>query len=280
MSNRIGLLRLDYIFSVVTPMLIAIYLNGLNPLDHIDIIVGFAMLAITGNTWNDLIDMKDPNEKETLQRVEGYHPREIFTIGLSTFVLGVVLLLRTCFAYWINAIFLVIIIAMVLGYCVWFKPVPILNHILLGASHIVLPYFMIKIDAAGIAPWGYLYLSSDEWILMFAFFFFAITGEFVHEVIDGDSLRKHLSLRQCQIVIWIFSILTLCFALFAFFTVLWTAIYFLPLLFFPIGIMFTFRRPTESTKGVKDAGILMGNFLMIFFMCLIILRLRGIIVAF
>ena len=98
MSNRIGLLRLDYIFSVVTPMLIAIYLNGLNPLDHIDIIVGFAMLAITGNTWNDVIDMKDPTEKETLQRVEGYHPREIFTIGLSTFVLGVVLLLRTCFA--------------------------------------------------------------------------------------------------------------------------------------------------------------------------------------
>jgi len=39
MSNRIGLLRLDYIFSVITPMLIAIYLNGLNPLDHIDIIV-------------------------------------------------------------------------------------------------------------------------------------------------------------------------------------------------------------------------------------------------
>jgi hypothetical protein len=139
---------------------------------------------------------------------------------------------------------------------------------------------MIKIDAAGITPWGFLNLSSDEWVLMFAFFFFAITSEFVHEVIDGDSLRKHLSIRQCQIVIWIFSIVTIVLALFAFFMVPWTAIYFLPLLLFPIGIIFTFRRPTESTKGVKDVGILMGNFLMLFFICLIILQLRGIIVIY
>ena len=81
MGSRFGLLRLDYTFSVIIPMLMAIYLNRLNPFNHIDILIGFLFFAITGNTWNDVIDMRDPNEVETLKRVEGYHPKEIFTIG-------------------------------------------------------------------------------------------------------------------------------------------------------------------------------------------------------
>jgi len=41
----------------------------------------------------------------------------------------------------------------------------------------------------------------------------------------------------------------------------------------PIGTMFTFRHPTESTQGVKDVGILIGNFLMIYFITLIIMKI-------
>lgn len=49
MSRRIDLLRLDYLLSVLIPMLTAIFLNRLNLFVHIDIIIGFAFLAVTGN---------------------------------------------------------------------------------------------------------------------------------------------------------------------------------------------------------------------------------------
>lgn len=270
MSSRFGLLRLDYTFSVLVPMLIAIYLNNLNPFKHIDILLGFTFLAITGNTWNDVIDMRDPNEIETLRRVEGYHPREIFIIGLVSFILGFSLLLRTCFQNFLNAILLIIVIVMVLIYCKWAKLVPILNLVLLGASHVLLPYFMIKIDA------GLPLMSDNEWILMVIFLTFALTGQLVHETIDKvSSLRKYFSLRQCQILIWIFSIISLILGLWAF--IILGEFYFFPFIFLPIGTMYTFRHPTESTQGVKDVGILIGNFLLIYFVCLITMQMVGVI---
>ncbi len=275
MSKRIDLLRLDYTFSVIVPILLAIFLNDLNPFEHLDILLGFIFLAITGNTWNDVIDMRHPEELETLERVEGYHPREIFIIGLTAFGFGFTLLLRTCFEHWVNGILLAIIIVMVLSYCVWVKPIPIFNHFLLGVSHILLPYFMIKIDAG--YPLDNL-LNTTEWVLMLTFFSFAITGQFVHEVIDGDSLRKYLSLKQCQIIIIISALITLSFAIWAF--VIYPGpykYYFIPFILFPLGTMFTFRRPTESTRGVKDVGILIGNFLLIYFACLIALQMSGVI---
>jgi hypothetical protein len=270
MATRFGLLRLDYTFSVIIPMLIAIYLNRLNLFYHLDILIGFTFLAITGNTWNDVIDMKDPTEVETIKRVEGYHPKEIFTIGLVTFFLGITLLLRTCIQHFINAIFLIIIIISVLIYCKWVKPIPFINHILLGTSHMLFPYFMIKIDA------GLPLLNFDlELPLLMTFIVFALTGQFVHEVIDGDALVKHYTLKQCQKLIWGFSILTLILAVWTFIVLL--NLYFIPFVFFPIGTMYTFRRPTRSTKGVKDIGILIGNFVLIYFLCLISLQMVGVI---
>lgn len=270
MASRFGLLRLDYTFSVIIPMLLAIYLNQLNLFYHIDIIIGFIFLAITGNTWNDVIDMRDPNETETLKRVKGYHPKEIFTIGFISFILGITLLLRTCIQHLLNAIFLLIIIIMVLLYCVWLKPVPFLNHFLLGASHMLFPYFMIKVDAG--LP---LVDIEKELPLLVAFFAFGLTGQFVHEVIDSDSLTKHFSLRQCQIIIWISSLISFGLGIWAF--IILEQYYFFPFIFLPLGTIYTFRRPTKSTQGVKDIGILVGNFLLIYFLCLITLQTVGVI---
>ena len=72
MSKGFKLLRIEYIFSVLIPCLLSIYLNDYDIGSQIWILTGFAFYAITGNTLNDVIDMKDPNEKETLERVEGY----------------------------------------------------------------------------------------------------------------------------------------------------------------------------------------------------------------
>ena len=269
MSRRIDLLRLDYIFSVIIPILIAIYLNNLNPFEHFDIIIGFIFLAITGNTWNDVADMKDPNEEETLKRVEGYTPREIFTIGLASFFFGITLLLRTCLKFPINGLFLILIIGMVLLYVKWLKPIPILNQILLGASHVFLPYLMIKVDA------NVPLISDLEWFLMLTLLAFAVTGQFVHEVIDSDALTKYFNLLQCQIIIWISSIITLILAVCV--IAISEEYYFVPFLFMPIGTIYTFRRPTKSNKGVKDVGILIGNFLLLYFICLITIQMVGLI---
>ena len=57
MSKGFNLLRIEYLFSVLIPCLLAIYLNNFEFVDHLWILSGFAFYAITGNTLNDFIDM-------------------------------------------------------------------------------------------------------------------------------------------------------------------------------------------------------------------------------
>ena len=88
MSKGFRLLRIEYVFTVIIPCLLCIYLNGYDVLPQLWILMGFFFYAITGNTLNDVIDMKDPNEKETLERVAGYQRKEILVISLTCFALG------------------------------------------------------------------------------------------------------------------------------------------------------------------------------------------------
>jgi hypothetical protein len=262
MSRRIDLLRLDYAFSVIVPMLMAIYFNDLNLLDHLDIIIGFGFLAVTGNTLNDAIDMRNPKEEDTLERTKGYHWKEIATIGVITFVFGMMFFLRTIRAHPINAVYLASSIIMVIVYCVK-KDILIVNQILLGVSHVFFPYIMIKTDA-GSTP----VLSDIEWFLMLCFFSFAFTGNVVHEIIDGDSISK-LSLKGQQMVVIISSCITIGIGILV--LIVLKDIYFLPFVLIPIGSIYTFRKPTRSTKGVKDVGIILGNVIMVYFILLIVL---------
>jgi hypothetical protein len=269
MIKRIELLRLDYLFSVLIPLLLAIYLNNLNPFNYFDIIVAFIFLGISGNTWNDYFDMKNPEDKITIARVKGYHPREIFSIGLGSFFLGITLLIRRFLQNFSNIILIGIIIFLVLLYCVSLKSVPILNNIILVFSHVILPYYIIKINSQTSLIW------INEIIILIAFFLFSTTAQFVHEVIDDEALVKSYSLRTCQVIIWSFSIGTIIFATFG--ILLLQDYYLFPILFVPLGIMFTFRKPTRSTTGVKDVGLLLGNLLLLYFICLITIQLNGII---
>ncbi len=262
MSKRIDLLRLDYMFSVIVPMLLAIYFNDLSIMDHLDILVGFGFLAITGNTLNDAIDARDPDDHETHERIEGYHWKEIAAIGIIAFIFGIMMFARTVQEHPINGVYLAASIIMVIVYCVK-KDVIIFNQILLGISHVFFPYLMIKTDANS-SP----LLSQMEWIIMLCFFSYAFSGQIVHEVIDKDSISR-LSLRGQQITVIVSSIITIIFG--AIVLIILEDIYFLPLAFIPFGSIYTFRKPTESTKGVKDVGIIMGNIIMIYFLVLIII---------
>ncbi|KKK45936.1 MAG: UbiA prenyltransferase family protein [Candidatus Lokiarchaeum sp. GC14_75] len=269
MSKGFRLLRLDYLFSVLIPCFLAIYLNNYDLQNNIWILAGFAFYAITGNTLNDVIDMTDPNEKETLERVEGYGRKEIFVLSIASFIIGTACFMKSILINPLLAVYLVIIVFLVIFYCL-FKSLVIINHVILGVSHIVLPWFMIKINARDIIFGVLPSLTFSEIFILATIISVAFTGQMVHEMIDGDSLSK-LKPKSSQLVIWIASIISLIIAIISFIVTQYFV--FLPIIFFPLGIMYIFRKPRNNLLGrssLKDTGILLGNLMFAYIIVLVI----------
>ncbi|MFX1420583.1 MAG: UbiA family prenyltransferase [Promethearchaeota archaeon] len=269
MSKGFRLLRVEYIFSVLIPCLLCIYLNGYDVIDNIWILAGFAFYAITGNTLNDAIDMSDPNEKETLERVKGYNRKEVLVLAIASFLLGTMCFMNDILIDPLLGIYLAIIVFMVIFYCLY-KSLVIVNHIILGVSHIILPYFMIKINAGDIFLNIFPEMELNESLILTAITAVAFTGQMVHEMIDGDSLAK-LKPRTSQIVIWVACIISLAIAIISF--IITKYLIFLPILFFPLGIMYIYRTPRTDLLGrtsLKDIGIILGNLMLIYLIILII----------
>ena len=269
MSKGFRLLRAEYIFSVIIPCLLCIYLNDYDIKSHIWILSGFVFYAITGNTLNDVIDMKDPNERETLERVEGYTRKEILVISIASFVLGTTCFMNEILENPLLAIYLILIVFMVVFYC-FFKSLVIINHIILGISHIVLPWFMIKINARDIVLTFLPEIELSESLILASIICVAFTGQMVHEMIDGDSLSK-LKPKTSQLVIWVACIISLIIAFVSF--IITKYIVFIPIVFFPIGITYIFRTPRNNLLGrtsLKDTGILLGNLMLAYIIVLII----------
>ena len=269
MSKGFRLLRVEYIFSVLVPCLLCIYLNNYEITSHIWILAGFSFYAITGNTLNDVIDMKNPTEKETLERVKGYGRKEIGTISIASFLLGTMCFLNVILPNPLLGLYLILIVLLVIIYCL-FKFLVIINHVILGISHIILPWFMIKINAGDIS-FGFLpTFSLNELLILISVTIVAYTGQMVHEMIDGDSLAK-LSPRKSQIIIWIICLISLGISLTS--LIISQYLIFLPIIFFPLGILYVFRRPRNNLLGrtsLKDIGIILGNLIQLYVIVLII----------
>jgi hypothetical protein len=269
MTKGFRLLRFEYVFSVIIPCLLAIYLNDLDVTNQIWILAGFFFYAITGNTLNDFIDMKNTEEKETIERVQGYRRKEIAVLSLASFFLGTGCFLNVIALKPLLSFYLITIICLVIIYCV-FKSLVIINHIILGISHIFLPYFMIKINA-GYVILGFLpFLSVNEWLILSSVACVAYVGQMVHEMIDGDSLSR-LRPKSARFVIWISSIISIIVSLTA--LIVTKIILFFPLLIFPIGIIYIFRKPRNDLFGrysLKDIGIILGNLVLFYLIVLII----------
>ncbi|GAG39942.1 unnamed protein product, partial [marine sediment metagenome] len=220
-------------------------------------------------TLNDAIDMKDSSEKETIERVEGYSRKEIFVISIGSFVLGTTCFLNDILINPLLGIYLILIGFMVIFYC-FFKYLVVINHIILGTSHIVLPWFMIKINA-GDTFIGFLpSLTLFESLILGTIISVAFTGQMVHEMIDGDSLSK-LKPKTSQVIIWCASIVSFIIAIVSFFITQY--LMFLPILFFPIGILYIFRKPRNNLLGrssLKDTGIILGNLMLVYVIILIL----------
>jgi hypothetical protein len=263
-SRRLDLLRLGYTFSVLIPCILPIYLFNLIPWNYLDIIFGFFFYAITGNTLNDVIDARNPEEIETIERIKGFTWKEILSISVLSFAFGTMLFVRTIRENWINGVILGIIIILVVVYCLE-KRIPIINQILLGVSHVFLPYLMIKIDS-GVIP----IISGEEWFLMGTFFAFAFTGQIVHEAVDGDAITR-FSLKIQQIVVIISSVATIGVGIGA--IIVLEDIYFIPFCIIPLGSIYVFRKPKKPKPGVKDVGIILGNIILLYFLVLILVKL-------
>ncbi|MHA1915818.1 MAG: UbiA family prenyltransferase, partial [Promethearchaeota archaeon] len=268
MSKGIKLLRLEYVFSVMIPCLLAIYLNSYDLSQHLWILAGFGFYAITGNTLNDVIDMKDARESETLERVKGYSRKEIGVLAIASFSLGTMCFMNNILTNPLLGIYLVIIIFMVIFYCL-FKSLAIINHIILGISHIILPFFMIKINAGDIFLGFLPAMEVEESLILASITSVAFLGQWVHEMIDGDSLAR-LKPKTSQIVIWVASIISLVIAIGSFIITFYFI--FLPIIFFPLGIMYIFRKQRTNLIGrtsLKDIGIILGNLMFAYIIILI-----------
>ena len=255
---------MGYTFSVLIPCILVIYLHELVPWDYLDIIFGFFFYAITGNTLNDVIDARNPEETETIERIKGFTWKEILSISILSFIFGSMLFVRTIIENWVNGLILVGIIGLVVIYC-FEKRIPIINQIFLGLSHVFGPYIMIKIDA-GISP----LISGAELFLMFTFFAFAFTGQVVHEAVDGDAITR-FSLKIQQIVVIVSSLITIGVGIAA--VIVLNDIYFIPFCIIPLGSLYIFRKPERPKPGVKDVGIILGNIILLYFLVLIVVKL-------
>ena len=92
----------------------------------------------------------------------------------------------------------------------------------------------------------------------------------LHELIDGDSLSK-LAPKKAQIVIWITCIISLIIGIGS--ILITQDLLFLPIIIFPIGILYIFRKPRDNLLGrtsLKDTGIILGNLVLVYVIILVI----------
>ncbi len=268
MSKSFKVLRVEYVFAVIIPCLLCIYVNNYNVANHLWLLAGFGFYAMCGNTLNDVIDMKNPNEKETLERVKGHSRKEITTISITTFLLGTACFTNEIIEKPILLLYLAITVILVIIYCL-FKSLIFINHVLLGISHLFFPWFMVKINAGDILMDLFPDLSVLEWLVLFCAASFAFTGQMIHEQIDGDSISR-FSLRTIQIVVYVSAIISLIIGTIS--LIMTRYFLFLPFIFFPLGIMFLFRKPRDLRGRIplKDTGIMICNLFFAYMIILII----------
>jgi hypothetical protein len=129
---------------------------------------------------------------------------------------------------------------------------------------------MIKVNAGDIIMNFFPAMELNEWLILASIISVAFTGQMVHEMIDGDSLSK-LKPNVSQIVILIASIISLIVISISF--IITQYLIFLPIVFFPFGIMYIFRKPRNDLLGrssLKDTGIILGNLMFAFVIIMII----------
>ncbi|MBD3187213.1 hypothetical protein GF325_10320 [Candidatus Bathyarchaeota archaeon] len=246
--ERWKIVRLDYLFSVIIPCLIAIYISGNDLLVHLKTMAGWAFLGIAGNVINDAID-KD--------RDLGWHVKELIAISLGSILLAMLCFVDLFVENPVNIMWICLAIALVLLYCVKFKKHAITSTIVQVTPEIMFPFFTI-----------YMPVNFVDWCWLISLLLFGYLSQLTHEAIDGEAITK-FSKRQVQAIIILFSILTLASGVILFaLTLDWNIV---PFALVPLATIYIFRAPRDHTaRNIKDVGIILGNFFMIYFTILLL----------
>ncbi len=255
--NRIALLRLDYLFSVIIPCLLVIYIYNLDITNYLKIIFGWAFLGITGNVLNDAID-KD--------REIGYTTKELGTIGIVAFIIGITLLIEIFLKDPLTLVFASASILLVIAYCVKLKQFAIINKFVLVFSHVVFPYLIVRVQAMRLGEIS-TPISIGEILILATFLAFSFSGQVIHEAIDKEAIES-FSQRTIQLIVQISSLLTIILGIFA--IIFLNDYIFIPFVIIPIGPMYIYRKPRPPGPHVKDVGIIIGNMVMVFILVLIL----------
>ncbi|NMC05738.1 MAG: UbiA family prenyltransferase [Candidatus Lokiarchaeota archaeon] len=251
-ASRWAVVRLDYLFVVVIPCLVALYTNrnlpGFMILDHLKTILGWTFLGIAGNVINDIVD-KD--------RDTGWRAKELAAIAIGSICLAALCLVDAVMANVINALWIGTAIALILLYNFGMKKVPLASGFVQVLAEIAMPYFTIHVPD-----------DEQEWFWLLSLYLFGVLSQFMHEALDRDALARRFSPARVRSIVLLFSILTLVsgFVLLA----LSGDLNILPFAFVPVACIYIYRVPRASAGNIKSIGIILGNFFMVYFVVLLV----------
>ncbi|MHA1229697.1 MAG: UbiA family prenyltransferase [Candidatus Helarchaeota archaeon] len=244
-------LRLEYLFSVLLPIILSIYINGYQIFDYIRLIGGWIFFGICGNLLNDIID------KDRDLEFSENHLLAMFFISL---ICGLMLMLTIFIDNLLNLLFFLTSAILVVLYCVKIKKYPIINKFVLVISHIIFPYLMVHIPN---------YIEPNFWkeiILLIGMFLFGVGSQIIHELSDKEAFQKY---NKKIVRILVLSLAFSSVICFVYVIIIFYDIYLFPLITIPIGIIFLFRRPINPKPVHKKAGILVGNLILGYFLFLV-----------
>lgn len=245
-------LRLDYLFTVITPVILAIYINDLEILKFIRLIGGWIFIGIAGNLLNDI---KDQDRDLIFTR------KHLISMFLISFCVGILLLLETFILSLLDLVLFLIAAILVVLYCLKIKKYPIINKFVLVVSHVIIPYLIIKIPNIS-EP-----LFWNEISLLIGIFLFGFAAQIIHEISDKEAFEKY-SPKLTRAIILSFSIISVIFYSIA--IILLYDYFLIPLIFPSIGMIVLYRRQFEPKLVHKKAGILVGNLLLLYLLFLVI----------
>ncbi|MBN2151367.1 MAG: UbiA family prenyltransferase [Candidatus Lokiarchaeota archaeon] len=251
-GNRWAAVRLDYLFVVVIPCLIALYTNkesaGFSILDHVKTILGWAFLGIAGNVINDMVD-KD--------RDTGWRAKELAAVAVGSICLALLCFIDAVAANPLNVLWIGTAIGLVLAYNFGMKRIPLASGFVQVFAEICMPYFTIHVPD-----------DAVEWLWLASLYLFGVLSQFMHEALDRDALAQRFSPERVRLVVMLFSILTLAAGAILFF--LSCDFNIVPIAFVPVACIYIFRAPRASSGNIKSVGIILGNLFMAYFVVMLL----------
>lgn len=272
LHNINNILRLDYIPSYTFCLLVAIYINGLNILNHIDILFAFIFIAISANTLNDFIDLGDAEDLEAKKRLRYIRRREMFLISALSLIFGLLLFVRPITEHMEIGIYIIIYGILMLSYGVTKRKNALLGCALLSIAFTFIPYLIIMTDASQS-------LALGDLLLIIGFVPVTILAQGAsNEILDGEAMANLP--RKTQIALIIGSTLFIG-ILGAFLWDIYHDVYvMIPALFMIIFILADMGRMSEGQYHFKRIQVCVGMLIFSYIAVLIFLDSMGMLLHF